>query len=129
MSKSLHEVSTSGDVGPVDYSSRSVWWRVGAVLLTRDGRRIGNAVSLGRPRQPANASATDDGLRILGLEDREEVIVIATDLGELLFKSPRELNDLFYWPTQTLDVSNHAGAAVVLGKPLPPHPPGPMASF
>lgn len=63
---------------------------VGAVLLTRDGRRSGNAVAI------------DVDLDI-------QVATVVTDFGNTMLLGWTELEEMFYRPNWIMDINTHTG--------------------
>jgi len=66
-------------------------FEIGARLCTRDGRRIGNAVTIGI-------------IDILKFNRYEMLAIVLTDAGMTLEMTAEDLNDLFFAPDSLVEV-------------------------
>lgn len=74
--------------------TRSYGWEIGSQLCTRDGRKCGNAVIV----EPV----------ILTLR-RSAAWTVITDAGNEMTLTEPELQELFYFPTQKMDLQTAPG--------------------
>lgn len=82
-----------------DYNDLSVWvddYSVGAILCTKDGRKIGNAIVAG--------SGSD---KTLGT-----IYFVETDFGNVVGLTMSEMQKLFYTPEHIQDYSEWKGAKI-----------------